>query len=50
MWRKTERELQERKIELIENEKWEQKKAEDKKAFNVLLNEWRVVAKDDIHF
>lgn len=50
MCRKTERELQERKIERIENEKWEQKKAEDKKAFNVLLNEWRVVAKDDIHF
>jgi len=48
--RKTERELREREIERIENEKWQQKKLEDKKAFNVLLNEWRVVAKDDIHF
>ena len=47
---KTERELREREIERIENEKWQQKKLEDKKAFNVLLNEWRVVAKDDIHF
>jgi hypothetical protein len=48
--RKTERELREREIERIENEKWQQKKSEDKKAFNVRLNEWRVLAKDDIHF
>lgn len=48
--RKTERELREQEIERIENEKWQQKKLEDKKTFNVLLNEWRVVAKDDIHF
>mgnify|MGYP000956915866 FL=1 len=48
--RKAERELREQEIERIENEKWQQKKLEDKKAFNVLLKEWRVVAKDDIHF
>ena len=48
--RKTERELRARKIERIGNEKWQHKKIEDKKVFDVRLNEWRVVAKDDIHF
>ncbi len=50
MCRKAERERREREIERIDNEKWQQKKSENKKAFNIRLKEWRVVAKDDIHF
>lgn len=48
--RKATQEQREKEIERIENEKWQQKKSEDKKTFNHRLNEWRVVAKDDIHF
>lgn len=36
--RKTTQELREKEIERIENEKWQEKKSEDKKAFNVRLN------------
>jgi hypothetical protein len=48
--RKTTKERREKEIKRIENEKWQEKEAEDKKAFNVRLNGWRVVAKDEIHF
>ena len=47
---RTKRELREEEIERIENEKWQEKKSEDKKVFDVRLNGWRVVAKDDIYF
>lgn len=48
--RKTTQEQREKEIVRIQNEKWQQKKSEDKKIFNHRLNEWRVVAKEDIHF
>lgn len=48
--RKAALKLREKEINRIENEKWRQKKLEDKKTFNVRLNEWKVVSKDDIHF
>lgn len=48
--RKATQEQREEEIELIENQKWQQKKSEDKKTFNHRLSEWKVVPKEDIHF
>ncbi|WP_313163975.1 AbiH family protein [Sedimentibacter sp.] len=47
--RKAAQELRKQEIERIESERWQQKKEEEKKIFDIRLNEWKVVAKDDIH-
>ncbi|NYB74526.1 zinc-ribbon domain containing protein [Sedimentibacter hydroxybenzoicus DSM 7310] len=43
--RKAAHDLRKEDTRRIENEIWQQKKAEDKKLFDIRLNEWKVVTK-----